>query len=76
MGVCIEPDLLQEQMSTIMNDLEFVRIYPDNFLAIILVSFEEHLANVEEVTKQLQSNGLKWKIVKCNFALPKEEYLG
>ena len=30
MGVCIVPDIFQEQMSTLMDNLEFVRVYIKN----------------------------------------------
>ena len=70
-GVCIAPDTFQEQMSAIMDDLEFDRFYLGNFLVIVSVSFEDHLAKLEEVMKQLQSSGLKFNINKCKFAVPK-----
>ena len=54
-----------------MNDLEFVRVYLDNFLIIILGSFEEHLSKVEEVMNQLQLTGLKCRIDKCKFSVTK-----
>ena len=33
-GVCIAPDIFQERMSALMYDLEFVRVYLENFLVI------------------------------------------
>ena len=39
-------------------------------------SFKEHLDKVEEVMKSIQLAGLKCKIDKCKFAVPKVEYLG
>ena len=59
MGVCIEPDLFQEQTSTLMEDLEFVKFYLENFIIITSGSFKEHLAMVDEVMKQLQLDGNK-----------------
>ena len=74
MGVCIATDIFQERMSTLMEDLEFVIVYLENFLIFTSGSFEEHLDNVEEVIKQLQSAGLKWNIDKCKFVVPNVEY--
>ena len=54
MGFFIATDIFHEQMGTLMYDLEPVRVYLDNFLVITSGSFEEHLAKVEGVTKQLQ----------------------
>ena len=70
------PDIFQDQMSALMDDLEFFRAYLDDLLVITSGSFEEHLAKVEEVMKQLQSSGPKCNIDKCKFAVPKLEYLG
>ena len=53
MVVCIAPDIFQEKVSSLMYDLEFVRVYPDNFLIIASVSFKYHLAKVEEVMEKL-----------------------
>ena len=58
-----------------MDNLEFIRFYPDNFLIIKSSSFEENLSKVKEAMKWLQSDGLKCKINKCNFAVSKVEYL-
>ena len=42
--VCIAPDIFQERMSALMDDLELVGVYINDFLVIISGSFEEHLA--------------------------------
>ena len=39
MGVCIAPDIFQEQMSALMDILEFVKFYLDNSLVITSGSF-------------------------------------
>ena len=59
-----------------MDYLEFIRVYLDGLTIITSSSFEDHLAKVEEVMKQIQSAGLKCNIDKCKFTVPKEEYLG
>ena len=63
-------------MSALMDDLEFFIICLGDFLIISLGSFEEYLAKVEKVMKQLQLSRLKCNICKCKFSLPKVEYLG
>ena len=50
--------------------------YLDDFLIITSGSFEDHLAKFKEIIKQLQLAGLKCKIDKCKFAVPKVEYMG
>ena len=76
MGVCIAPDIFQERMSALIDDLYFVRFYLDDLLVITLGSFEENLSKVKDVIKQLQLSGLKCKIDKCKFIVIKIEYLG
>ena len=63
-------------MSTLMDNLDFVRVYPKYLLIITSGSFEDHLSKVEEVMKWLQSAEIKYNIDKCKFAVPKVEYLG
>ena len=57
-----------------MYDLEFSRVYLNDLIFSASGLFEEHLAKVEEVMKWLQSDGLKYKIAKCKFAVPKVKY--
>ena len=76
MVVCIAPDIFQDWLISLMDNLEFFKVYFKNYLVVTSRSFEEHLAKVEEVMKRLQSTGLKFKIGKCKFAVPKVEYLG
>jgi hypothetical protein len=76
MGVCISPDIFQERMSTLMDDLKSVRVYIDDLLIVTSGSFEEHMVKVDEVMKRLHDAGLKCKIDKCKFAVPEVEYLG
>ena len=76
MGVYIVPYIFQDRMSALMDDLEFARVYLGDLLVMTLGSFEDHLAKFEEVIKQLQLVGLKYKIDKWNFKVPEEEYLG
>ena len=58
-------------MRALMDSLEFIRVYIDNFLVITSGSFEEHIDKVEEVMKRLQLTELKCKIDKCKFTVTK-----
>lgn len=53
MCVWILLDMFHEWMSDIINDIYFVIFYPEDFLIITSVSFEEHLSKVYEVAKRL-----------------------
>ena len=54
-----------------MDNLEFVRVYPNGFFIITSGSLKKHLSKVEEVIKQIQSAGIKYNIDKFKFAVPK-----
>ena len=76
MGLCNSPDIFQEKMSTLMQDLEFVRAYIDDLLVITKGSYEEHLSRLSEVLTRLQDAGLKVNAKKSFFAKEELEYLG
>jgi hypothetical protein len=77
MGLCNSPDILQEKMSTLMQDLEYVRAYIDDILAITSSSFEDHLLDkLRVVLKKLENAGLRVNVKKSFFAKEALEYLG
>ena len=76
MGLCNSPDIFQEKMSTLMQDLEFVRAYIDDLLVITSGSYEEHLDKLRTVFERLQKAGLKVNAKKSFFAREELEYLG
>ena len=76
MGLCNSPDIFQEKMSTLMQDLEYVRAYIDDLLVITKGSFEDHLAKLDKVLVKLRKAGLKVNAKKSFFAKNELEYLG
>ena len=76
MGLSNSPDIFQEKMMDIMQDLEYVRAYIDDLLCITTGSFEDHLLKLEEIFKRLQKAGLKVNANKSFFARGELEYLG
>jgi len=76
MGLFNSPDIFQEKMSGLMEDLEFVRAYIDDLLVITSGSYEDHLAKLEEVFLKLRNAGLKVNMKKSFFARAELEYLG
>jgi len=76
MGLSNSPDIFQEKMSSLMQDLEFVHVYIDDLLVLSKGSYEEHLAQLEIVFNKLQAAGLKVNAVKSSFAAVELEYLG
>jgi hypothetical protein len=76
MGVSIAPDIFQDRICQLFEDLESVRKFIDDLLVVTKGSYEEHLAELDEVFTRLSKAGLKCKIDKCYFCQPEIEYLG
>ena len=76
MGLCNSPDIFQEKMSGLMEDLEYVRAYIDDFLIITNGTFNDHMEHLSSVFVKLQNAGLKVNIKKLFFAKGELEYLG
>ena len=55
MGLCNSPDIFQEKMSELMDDLEFVHTYIDDLLCITKGTFDDHLEKLERVFCLLRS---------------------
>ena len=76
MGLCNSPDIFQERMSTLMQDLDYVRTYIDDLLCITSGDWKDHLAKLREVLKRVRKAGLKVNAKKCFWGKPELEYLG
>ena len=76
MGLCNSPDIFQEKMGELMQDLEFTRAYIDDLLVISTGSFEDHLDKLEQVFTRLVKAGLKVNASKSSFCAESLEYLG
>ena len=76
MGLCNSPDILQENMSDLMQDLEHVRAYIDALLVFTKGTFEDHLNKVDEALHRLHEAGLKVNATKSRFGQHELEYLG
>jgi hypothetical protein len=76
MGLCNSPDIFQEKMGTLMEDLEYVRAYIDDLLITTNGSFEDHMTKTSAVLAKLRQAGLKVNVTKSFFARYELEYLG
>ncbi len=76
MGIADSPDILQGKMSELMESLEYVRAYLDDFFCISRSSLEDHLEKLEEVLRQLCNVGLKVNAEKLTICALEIEYLG
>ena len=74
-GVASAPAMFQRIMEGILKGIPGVCIYLDDIL-ITGNTEEQHLANLEQVFKQLEAAGMRLKRNKCCFNLPEVIYLG
>jgi hypothetical protein len=71
MGILCSPDIFQENMSTLMQLLEFVRIYIDDLVVIHDTTFENHLHKLEFVLKLISEHDYTYTLKKGPFVLTK-----
>ena len=76
MGIAGSPDIFQEKMSHLMEDLEYVRTYLDDLLVLTKSTFDDHLAKLEVVLQKLHRAGLRVNADKSTFCTDTIEYLG
>ena len=78
MGVSVAPDIFQDRICQLFEDLESVRAFIDDLLVVTHGDlFQDcHCDQLDVVMTRLEEAGLKCKIDKCFFAQPEMEYLG
>ena len=76
MGISIAPDIFQDRMCQLFEDLESVRAFMDDLPVVSCRTYEEHREELAIVMKRLAKAGLKCKIDKCIFCETEIEYLG
>ena len=76
MGLCNSPDIFQEKMSELVQDLEYVRAYIDDLLIITKGNWFDHLNKLDVVLHCLKQAGLKVNAKKSFFGKTELEYLG
>ena len=76
MGIAGSPDIFQEKMTGLMEQLDYVRAYIDDLLIITKSSYEDHLAKVKQVLLRLREANLRVNVTKSTFVTNEIEYLG
>ena len=67
MGVSSAPDIFQEEMSELMQGLNFVNAYIDDVLITSKGDWHDHLHKLEQVLQRIQAAGLKINADKSFF---------
>ena len=76
MGLANSPDIFQEKMSTLFQELTCVRTYIDDSLVITKGAYEDHLTKSSAVLNELRQARLKTNAKKSFFAQQELECLG
>ena len=75
MGIAPAPDIAQEQIETVLHDLDDVEAYIDD-VAVFSNSWEEHVAMLRTVLTRLQEAGYTVNPRKCEWAVQETDFLG
>jgi hypothetical protein len=78
MGIKISPDVFQNVMSKLVQDMEYVKTYLDDLLILTNRdnSFKDHLLKLEMVLARLSTARMRVNISKSKFFAEQIEYLG
>ncbi len=76
MGIKPAADIFQERMSHLFSDLQQVVAYMDDLKALGFKDFDDHLALIKEVLRQLMGAGFQVNPSKCCWFASKVNYLG
>jgi dihydroorotate dehydrogenase len=67
MGIKIAPDVFQNIMSKLVQDMEYVKTYLDDLLILTNSSFKDYLLKLEMVLARLSIAEMRVKISKSKF---------
>ena len=76
MGIKIAPDIFQNVMTKLTQDMEYVKAYLDDLLILTNKSFNDHLTKLEMVLARLSTAGMRINASKSKFFAEQVEYLG
>jgi hypothetical protein len=72
---CLDPDVFQNVISKLVQDMEYVKTYLDDLLILTNNSFKHHLLKLEMVLARLSTAGMRVNISKSKFFAEQIEYL-
>jgi hypothetical protein len=70
MGIKIAPDVFQNVMSKLVQDMEYDKTYLDDLLILTNSSFKDHLLKLEMVLARLSTAGMRVNISKSKLTRP------
>jgi hypothetical protein len=75
MGIKIAPDVFQNVMSKLVQDMEYIKTYLNDLLIPTNSSFKGYLLKLEMVLARLSTAGLRLNISESKFFAEQIEYL-
>jgi hypothetical protein len=72
---CLDPDVFQDIMSKLVQDMEYVKTYLNDLLILINSSFKDHLLKLEMVLARLSTAVMRVNISKSKFFAEQIKYL-
>ena len=75
-GVSAAPAVFQRCMESLLQGCAGVSIYLDDGILVTGSTMEDHLVKLDKVLSIIATAGLKLNKAKCEFLLPRVEYLG
>jgi hypothetical protein len=72
----LAPDIVQNVMSKLIQDMKYVKNYLDDLLILTNRSFKSHLLNLEMVLARISTAGMRVNISKSRSFSEQIEYLG
>ena len=76
MGVACSPDIFQAKIYELLGDIDGTKAYIDDILVVKKGTFDEHLAQLDEIFRRCLKANLKMNPLKCRFGLNEIDYLG
>jgi hypothetical protein len=73
---CLDPDVFQNVMSNLVQDMEYVKTYLDDLLILTNSSFKDHLLKLEMVLARISTAGMRVNISKSKFFAEQIKCLG
>ena len=75
MGIACTPNVFQNHMQSLVEDLGYVKVYLDDLLVLSGGSFEDHLKKLKVTFQCLLEHGIRVNVSKCKFFATKVNYL-
>jgi len=69
MGLSISPDFFQEKLSTLFNDMPYIKVYLDDLLIFSNGTYEDHAKKVHRVLQRLHEQNLAVNALKSFWLL-------